>query len=101
MARLQGHREGLRGRLAGKAIAMAEIPTQQKELGKILAAFLCSSSMMAAATAMENFTLHSDVEAREVWLFLYRSQILPPAEGKVSQRRELCQNPCSTKPQLL
>lgn len=56
---------------------------------------------MAAATAMENFTLHSDVEAREVWLFLYRSQILPPAEGKVSQRRELCQNPCSTKPQLL
>lgn len=46
--------------------------------------------MTAAATAVENFTLHSIVEAREeVWLFLYCSQILPPAEGEVSQRREL------------
>ncbi|RLW07866.1 hypothetical protein DV515_00003580 [Chloebia gouldiae] len=53
------------------------------------------------ATAMENFTSHSDVEARkEVWLLLCHSQILLPAEGKVSQRRELCQNLQSTKPQL-
>lgn len=67
----------------------------------MLAASLCSSSMMIAATAMENFTLHSDVEAREgVWLFLHCSQVLPPAEGQVSQRRELCQNLHSTKPQL-
>lgn len=88
----------MRGRLAGKAIAMQ---SYLRELGKILAAFLCSSSTMIAATAMENFTLHSDVEAREeIWLFLHRSQILPPAEGKVSQRRELCQNLRSSKPQL-
>lgn len=34
---------------------------------------LSSPPVLVAAAAPENFTLHNDVEARELWLFLYLS----------------------------
>lgn len=75
----------------------AEI-TGQNWLGE--AACLSSPPALVAAAAAEDFALCSDGEAREAaWLFLLHSQILPPAEGQLSQRRELCRNLRSSKSQ--
>lgn len=64
------------------------------------AACLSSPPALVAAAAAEDFALRSNGEAREaVWLFLLHSQILPPAEGQLSQRRELCRNLRSSKSQ--
>lgn len=72
MARLQCHGQGREGGWLGKpssgsAAYPAEIIRQNLQ-GE--AASLSSPPTLVAAAATENFASHSDVEAREAWLFL-------------------------------